>query len=302
MYDLICIGSISIDMYFQGDSLTNDSNRFNLAIGGKYQVNYFHAGLGGGAANVAIGVQAEGFKTAVWGKIGENQFKDLILKHLKTHGIPSSLCELEEGYSKISTILLSPSGERTIIHYETPHEHIIKSVSDLKKLDGAKAVYLSNLWRVPLEERKQILAHATEQKILTVMNLGIADCRRPVEQITTLLHHANILILNTHEFAEMVKKDIKDIDFKSDVTNLLPILKNKIVAITDGAAGSYAYVDGGILHEQAVKVAKIADTTGAGDAFSAGFISGFLEQSNVQHALHLGNKHGARVVQRIGAN
>lgn len=289
-------------MYFQGDSLTNDSERFNLAIGGKYQVNYFHAGLGGGAANVAIGVQAEGFKTAVWGKIGENQFKDLILKHLKTHSIPSSLCELEEGYSKISTILLSPSGERTIIHYETPHEHIIKSEADLKKLDGVKAVYLSNLWRVPLDERKQILSHATSQKILTIMNLGIADCRRPIEQITALLQHTNILILNTHEFAEMVKRPIKDINFKTDVTSLFPALKTKIVAITDGSSGSYAYVDGSSLYEPAEKVAKISDTTGAGDAFSAGFISGFLERSNVPHALHLGNKHGARIVQRIGAN
>ena len=50
MYDLISIGSISIDMYFQGDSLTNDGTRFNLAIGGKYLVEHFHGGLGGGAA------------------------------------------------------------------------------------------------------------------------------------------------------------------------------------------------------------------------------------------------------------
>jgi sugar/nucleoside kinase (ribokinase family) len=302
MYDLICIGSISVDLYYQGDSLTNDGERFNLAIGGKYQVNHFHAGLGGGAANVAIGVQSDGYKTAVWGKIGENQFKELILTHLKTHGIPSTLCEMEEGYTKISTILLSPTGERTIIHYETPHEHIIKRAQDLKKLDGAKFVYLSNLWRVPLEERKEILSYACSQKMITIMNLGIADCRRSTEQLESLLHHTNILILNTHEFAEMVKKPIKDINFRKDITHYFPSLKDKIVAITDGSQGSYAFVNGVVLYEPAVKVSKIADTTGAGDAFSAGFISGFLEKSEVEHALHRGNKYGARVVQKIGAN
>ena len=80
MYDLITIGSISIDMYYKGDSLTQKEGRFNLAVGGKYLVDHFYSGLGGGAANVAIGVQSHGFKTAIVGKIGENQFKPLIEK------------------------------------------------------------------------------------------------------------------------------------------------------------------------------------------------------------------------------
>jgi len=302
MYDLISIGGISIDMFYQGTSLTNDKTRFNLAIGGKYQVDHFHADLGGGAANVAIGVAKHGYKTAVWGKIGKNQFKELILQHLKSHDISSSLCDLEDDYTKISSILLSPNGERTIIHYETPHEHIIKSYEDLKKVELAKVLYLSNLWRVPLEERKQILSHATSHDIVTLMNLGIADCRRPIEQINSLLHHTNILILNTHEFAEMVKKPLQEIEFKRDITDLFPSLKTKILAITDGERGSYAYVVGGVLYEPAVKVSQVSDTTGAGDAFSAGFIAGYLEKENIEHALKLGNKHGANVVQKIGAN
>ncbi len=302
MYDLICIGSISIDMFYQGASLTNDKTRFNLAIGGKYQVDHFQAGLGGGAANVAIGVAKHGYKTAVWGKIGKNQFKELILQHLKNHNISSSLCELEDDYTKISSILLSPDGERTIIHYETPHEHIIKSPGDLKKIELTKVLYVSNLWRVPLEERKQILSYAASHDIMTLMNLGIADCRRPVEQIESLLHHTNILILNTHEFAEIAKKPLQEIEFKKDITDLLPSLKTKILAITDGKNGSYAYVDGEVLYEPAVKVSVVSDTTGAGDAFSAGFIAGYLEKENITHALKIGNKHGAKIVQKIGAN
>lgn len=302
MYDLISIGSISIDMYFKGDTLTNDESRFNLAIGGKYQVEHFHAGLGGGAANVAIGVQKHHYKTAVMGKIGNNQFKGLILKHLKDHEITTKLCEEEDNYMKISSILLSPSGERTIIHYETPHEHIIKSKEDLKKIDNTKIVYMSNLWRVPLEERKQILAHATAKKIVTIVNLGIADCRRPIDQIESLLHNVNVLIINTHEFAEIVKKPISEVSFKKDVTDLLPLLKTKIVVVTDGKNGSYAYLYGKIIHEEAIPVSKVVDTTGAGDAFSAGFIAGYLEKETIEHALHMGSKHGAHIVQKIGAN
>jgi len=302
MYDLITIGSINIDMYYQGNSLTQKDGRFTLALGGKYLADHFYSGLGGGAANVAIGVQSHGFKTAVMGKIGENQFKTLIEKHLADHGISSSLCQMEKEFMKISSILLSPNGERTIINYETPHEHIIRTDDDIRNLENSKVVYMANLPRVPLDERKHILSHLSRKKILTVVNFGIADCRRPIEQLEGLMHNVNILIVNAHEYAEMIKKPFESIDFKTDVTNLFPQLKTKILVVTNGKSGSYAYVDGGILYEPASPVSKVVDSTGAGDAFSAGFIAGYLEKTNIVHALHLGNKHGAKIIQKIGAN
>lgn len=302
MYDLITIGSISVDMYYKGESLTKKDERFSFAIGGKYFVDYFYEGLGGGAANVAIGAKKLGLSTAIVGKIGENQFKHLIQSHLKDNGVSSALCHMEKDYIKISTILLSPQGERTIIHYETPHEHILSDVSELSKLENSRAVYMSNLGKVALEERKRILSHLYQRKVITAINLGITDCRRSNEQIEDLLHHVNILILNTHEFAEMAKKPIETINFKKDVTQMIPILKTKIVAITDGKNGSYVYFDGGVLHEAAHIVSKVVDTTGAGDAFSAGFLSGYLMRGNIEYALHLGNKLGAQIVQKIGAN
>lgn len=302
MYDLITIGSISVDMYYRGDSLTQKDGRFALALGGKYLVEHFYAGLGGGAANVAIGVQSKGYKTAIVGKIGDNQFKDLIHKHLRDHNVSSSLCQIEKDYMKISSILLSPEGERTIIHYETPHEHILRNDEDLMKMENTKIVYMSNLWRVPLDERKKILSHLAQKKILTIVNLGVADCRRSKEQLEALIAHVNILILNTHEFAELVKKPVEKINFKTDVIHLFPSLKTKILVVTDGKNGAYAYVDGGVLFEPAIHVSKVLDTTGAGDAFSSGFIAGYLGKANIEFALRTGNKHGSVIVQKIGAN
>ena len=79
MFDLISIGNISIDLYFKGDSLTFEKNRFQLAIGGKYFVDQFHTGVGGGGVNVAIGASKAGIKSAVMGTIGNNPFKKMIL-------------------------------------------------------------------------------------------------------------------------------------------------------------------------------------------------------------------------------
>ncbi len=289
-------------MYYKGASLTKHEGRFALAIGGKYMVDHFSMGIGGGAANVAIGVQKHGLQTAILGKIGNNQFKSLIHHHLKEAGVPTTLCIEEEDYLKISSILLADGGERTIIHYETPHEHVITNERDLMKLENARMVYLSNLWRVSLDERRKILAHVQSKGVMTMVNLGIADCRRPIEQILSLLHHTSILIVNAYEFAEMIKRPVESLDLKEDMTNFFPLLKTKVLIITDGKRGAYTYIDDGIFYEPAQKVSKIVDTTGAGDGFSAGFIAGYLEKNNIQYAMHMGSKRAAQIIGKIGAN
>lgn len=303
MYDLIAIGNISIDLYFQGETLTNRGKRFSLAIGGKYNADYFYESLGGGGANVAIGASRHGLTTAIMAKIGNNQFKDMILKHLQEHHVSDKLCSYKDEYLKISSILLSPSGERTIVNYETPHEHIFESEGELEKLKLAKMVYVSNLPRVPLEERNHMMSFLNKNSIPVVLNLGIKDCRRPSHQIIPMLHKTDILILNSHEFCEMIKHSYDAIDFKKDVRKYIDVLFNKKLIVTDGEKGSYAYWDKNIYHMQAIPAKKVVDTTGAGDGFTAGFISGYLKQNgDIAKAMEVGAKYAVKIIEKVGAS
>ena len=302
MYDLISIGNISVDMYFQGESLTHDAERYNLAIGGKYLTDHFYEGLGGGGANVAIGVKKMGFNSAIVGKIGNNQFKQLIINHLNDHDVSTKLCRYEENYLKISSILLTPFGERTIVNYETPHEHILQTDEEVQALSGAKMVYLSNLPRVSLEEKLHILRFTAKNNIRTVINFGIKDCRRPLDQNLPLLEKADILIVNGHEFAELVKTSYEDIDFKKSISRYLPLAETKIVIVTDGPKGSYGYINGGVVYQVAVPVSKVIDTTGAGDGYTAGFIAGFLKTNNIEESMLSGAKYAVKIIEKVGAN
>jgi len=83
MYDIITIGNISVDLYFKGRSLTKDNSRFQLAVGGKYFTDEFYEDVGGGGCNVASGLAKQGYNVAIFGKIGNNSFKEIILKKLK---------------------------------------------------------------------------------------------------------------------------------------------------------------------------------------------------------------------------
>lgn len=67
-----------------------------------------------------------------------------------------------------------------------------------------------------------------------------------------------------------------------------------------GPEGAVAFADGRIVRRPTAKV-DVVDTTGAGDAFNAGFIYGYLAGYSIEDALDLGNACGSLSVQRSGA-
>lgn len=303
MYDLISIGSISIDLYFKGDSLTFKDGRFQLAIGGKYLAEHFYTGLGGGGANVAISVTKNGLKTTVMGKIGNNVFKKIILDKLDENNVSHALCDFEDNYNNVSSILLSPTGERSIIHYVTPHQHLFNDSNELKGITRSKMVYLGNLPDVSLTERTELLHFFREKGMKTVINLGVSDCRRPLTQLMKFLEPVDILILNGHEFAELVKAQYKDIHFKEHVVKwYIPSLVNTLIVVTEGEKGSYVYYGSNMYHQPAERISKIIDTTGAGDGYTGAFIAEYLKSGNIEKSMNKASIYASKILQRVGAN
>ena len=124
MYQLVAVGDITVDMFFQGKSLTRDKERFKLAIGGKYYTDAFHHGLGGSAANVSIHAAQLGLDSAAVAKVGENAFKNMIIQHLARKTVSTEFLTFDREHISISNVLLTEGGERTIVKYSDPKDHI----------------------------------------------------------------------------------------------------------------------------------------------------------------------------------
>lgn len=300
MYDLICVGNIAIDLYYKGKTLTNKEGRFQLAIGGKYHSDFFHEDIGGGGCNVAVGVAKQGLKTAIFARIGNNNFKQTILEKLKSKNVSSEFCQFEENYNIISSILLTDAGERTIISYDTPG-HLVKKFFLHEELKKAKNVYVSSLTNVSLEDKIEIITYLKGDRTLTFVNLSIIDCKREPETLYKIFDSLDVLIINAHEYSEIIKQPYEKIDFKNfDLT--LPYLRDKILIITDAGKGSYGYYKNKKYFQEAVKPKKIVDSTGCGDAYTAGFIAQYLKTKNIRFSMESGAKYAAEKLSRIGAN
>lgn len=301
MYDLICLGTLAVDMYFKGNALNLHGKTCELTLGDKYFVDEFHVSLGGGGANVAVGVQKHGLRTALIAKIGLNSFRKMILDKLEENNVSHLYCQYAENYLNISSILLADSGERSVINYQTHHQHFIATESDLDKFSRAKAVFLGNLPDVSLTERLQILRFVQKNNVYTFLNIGIKDCQRPIDQLEQIFSHTNVLILNRHEFAAAMKKSPHELDFKTDVRTLTKSLQDKVLIVTDGDKGSYGYFEEEIVHQPALQ-AKIVDATGAGDGYTAAFIAEYLKTRDVKRAMQQGAHYAVKILGIIGAN
>jgi sugar/nucleoside kinase (ribokinase family) len=304
MLDIISLGTVSIDLYYKGDSLTRDGGRFDLAIGGKYYADHFYQGLGGGGANVAIGAAKAGLNVGLIAKIGNNPFKEMICSTLSKSNVHyEEYCDIEEEYINISSVLLDPKGEKTIINYRTPHQHVMTCAADFQKLDTAKAIYMANLSKVPLTERIDILKYARGKEMKIFANLNVTDCRRPIEQILHFVRFVDVTIINSHEYADMIKVPFQAIDFHQNIVKKYSLFnEDNILVITDGKKGSYAYHMGKVYHEKAAKVTEVIDTTGAGDAYTAGFIAFYLSTQDIQASMKAGALYAVKVLGKIGAN
>jgi len=300
MYDLISVGNIAIDLYYKGNALTNKDGRFQLAIGGKYHADYFHEDIGGGGCNVAVGVAKHGLKTALFARIGNNNFKQTILERLKQKNVSSEFCQFEENYNIVSSILLTETGERTIISYDTPG-HMVKKFFLHDQLKNAKNIYVSSLSNVSLEDKIEIISYLKGDQTMTFVNLSITDCKREPEALYKIFDSLDVLIINAHEYSELIKKPYEEINFQN-LELTLPYLKNRILIITDAEKGSYGYYKNKKYFQKAVEPKKIVDTTGCGDAYTAGFVAQYLKSKDIKFSMESGAKYAAEKLGRIGAN
>lgn len=300
MYQLVAVGDVTIDLYFQGKDLTQDSERFHLAIGGKYYVDAFHQGLGGSAANVSIHAAQLGLDCALVAPVGENAFKNMIVQTLARKTVSTEFLYFERDHLSVSSILLSPTGERTIIKYSDPKQHIHLVDHALERIKRSSIVFMGNLHDVPLKERVSFMQSVRSETNLLVLNLGSVDCELGLKQVTPLLQTADVLIVNRYEFASLIGKDPKSLDLSQNHFSALEGLV-RLVVVTDGSSGSHVYTADEVCSQPAAKV-HVVDATGAGDAFTSAFLFSYTQKKGLQQSLADAAAYAGKVVSKIGAN
>ncbi len=301
MYQMISIGDITIDLYFQGDSITQDDGRFQLAVGGKYYSDFFHLSLGGSGANIAIHASNLGLDSAVVAKVGETTFKNVIVQHLIKRSVSTEFLYFDRDHISISSILLTKSGERTIIKHSDPKKHIEIPESAYEPIRKTPLIFIGNAPDISVDERHQLIKKLKTETNTIALNFGSKDCQKGLKSLQQLINDVDILVLNRYEYADLIDKKADKLDLTKNQLKELGSDK-LLLLITDSKDGSYAYLGNEVFHQEAVKVSKIADATGAGDAFTSAFLYKYSQLKDIQESLVFASDYASQILTKVGAN
>ncbi|HEX9807791.1 MAG TPA: adenosine kinase [Alteraurantiacibacter sp.] len=257
---------------------------------------------GGSAANTLAGLAALGSKCAFIGQVAEDQLGAVFAHDIRAGGIhfdtpprqgqpPTARC----------LIFVTPDGQRTMNTFLGASQFLPPEVLDLDLIADARVLYLEGYMWDPEQPRAAMrkaidAARAAGREVALTLSDPFVISRHG-DDFRELLASGmlDILFANHVELAAMTGTD----DLDEGLAKLAPQVKTLVV--TRSEKGAVALENGERAEVAAEPVAKVVDTTGAGDLFAAGFLYGHVRGENLERRLRLGGIAAAEVISHFGA-
>jgi fructokinase len=264
MFDITAMGELLFDF-----SLYGNSERGN---------HVYEANPGGAPANVIVGAQKLGAKTAFIGKIGDDLLSSELKETLKRHGVNTSgLVESAEYNTPLAFVQLDKNGDRSFTFYRNNSAdcNITNDDIDLKIIQDSKIFHFGSLTMTDQPSRSATLyaAKVAHDRGLTVSfdpNIRSSLWRSKEEMIETIksaLQFCDILKISDYELSLITNSK----NIKSGMQLLQEQYGIKLIFTTLGADGCEWYYNGYCGKMPSYDV-KTIDTTGAGDSFIAAIL------------------------------
>jgi ribokinase len=294
---ILSIGAAVQDVYLRGDIFTPKKDHGNMVeefvLGSKNDIDGVVFSTGGGATNAAVTFARQGMHSLYMGKVGHDVAGTAVVDALHKDQVDTSLV----GYSKThgtgySCLLLAPSGERTILTYRGASTHYEITERDFHHTE-VDWIYLSSL-EGNFEVLETVFAYAKHHNIKIAMNPGKKELAQK-DTLKKLLPELTVLSLNLDEMKQLYHGENRE-DLIRACNETIPF-----VVVTDGPNGASAGDRNQIVHAGMYEDVPVIDRTGAGDAFSSGFVAQIAIGHSLADAVTYASANSTSVVSSIGA-
>ncbi len=256
--------------------------------GEKRRLHAYEVQAGGQVASALVGLARLGRRCAFHGAVGDDPGADVTLAALDAAGVDRRGVRVVEGASTQTAMVLvdRATGERTIAWHRAPGIDLPSDALDLGVLEGARALHLDS----GFPRAAVAAARAARAAGLPV----VLDADEP-EGLDELMGLVDFPIVS-RSFAEKLSG-------RGSTRDALRVLAGhgaRVAVVTLGREGALALAGGRFLGSEAFRI-EARDTTGAGDAFHAGFIDGLLAGLGLGRTLERAHAVAALNCRSLGA-
>ena len=309
-YDVAGIGNALVDVIADADDHFLDANGIQKGSMTLIDTNradelYGRMGQaiemsGGSCANTIAGLASLGGKGAFFGKVKNDQLGKIFAHDIKSLGVHFSTPLAEEGPATgRCLILVTPDAQRSMNTFLGAAQNLTPDDIDAEVIKASYATYMEGyLWDQPSAKEAFLKAAKIARSAGRVVSLTLSDsfcvARYRDEFRKLVKDEVDLLFANEAEILSLYEVDL----FDEALTRVKE--ECKFAALTRSEAGAVIVADGDVHIVDADKVARVVDTTGAGDLFASGFLYGLSHGYSPVHSARLGAMAAGEVISHYG--
>ncbi len=256
---------------------------------------------GGGAANTAAIVAKLGGDVTFIGRVADDALGASFTHDIRRVGVgfdPPPALELPP--TAHCTVLITPDGERTMNTFLGACGLLSPADIDAAVIAPASVVYVEGFLWDPPSGRDAVLhsidvAKRAGNPVALALNDPYCVDRHRSEFLDVLDGTVDVVFGNESEACSLFETD----DLDDAITRLGAVCP--LTAVTRSEKGSSLVVNGERIDVPGVPVAKVVDTTGAGDAFAGGFLYGLTHDLDPDKCAALGSACASETIMHVGA-
>ncbi|HEY1983478.1 MAG TPA: adenosine kinase [Xanthobacteraceae bacterium] len=311
-FDVLGIGNAIVDVIARAEEdflLKQDMRKGAMALIDEARAQAIYEAMGpateisgGSAANTIVGLASLGGRAAFVGKIKADGLGQAYAHDIRAAGVSFTTPPAADGPSTGRCyIMVTPDGERTMNTYLGAAQDLHPNDIDADAIAASAVTYLEGYLWDPKHAKDAFLkaakiAHDAGRKVaLTLSDAFCVDRWR--DEFLQLMRSGTVDLIFANE------AELGSLYQTSDFDSAVAALRSDIgvAVVTRSEKGCLVVSPEGIEAVPAFPVGRVVDTTGAGDLFAAGFLSGLARGADDRTCGRLGAMAAAEVIQHIGA-
>jgi ribokinase len=285
-FDVVGFGALNLDKLYKVNMIAKEEE--------EGAVLDFKESAGGSAANTVVGLSRLKLKTGFIGKVAADREGNFLLDGFRKEGVNvNGITVSEKGRSGTVMGYIDPKGDRALYVDPGVNDQIDFNDINLDYVSNTKFLHLSSfVGEKPFKAQKLLIEQLSSVKIS--FDPGAIYARKGLAAMKPMIRRSYVMFPNKIEVKLLTGQD-----YREGAETFIK-LGADLVAVKLGKRGCYV-TDGKESHLIEPYNVEAVDTTGAGDAFCAGFLYGLIKQKDLYECGRLGNFVASRCISKMGA-